>query len=265
MKAYTALFRIRFINSLQYRVAALAGLSTQFAWGFMEILAFLAFYRSQPDTFPVEFPQLVSYIWLQQAFLSMLAPWSGSREAIESIVNGNIAYELARPMNIYDRWFCEAAAVRISRAVLRCVPILVVAFILPAPFRMILPPSFTQFLLFLISLVLGLCTVIAFCMLDNISTFYTMSQYNNLFLIAADFFAGGILPIPFFPGTFRRIVELSPFAAMENAPLRIYSGNLSGSDAVREILLQLFWFAILLLTGKLLMRRSLRRVIAQGG
>jgi ABC-2 type transport system permease protein len=39
MRPYRALFRIRFTNSLQYRVAAFAGLATQFAWGFMYILA----------------------------------------------------------------------------------------------------------------------------------------------------------------------------------------------------------------------------------
>ena len=37
MKEYRAVFRLRFVYAPQYRAAALAGLSTQFAWGFMEI------------------------------------------------------------------------------------------------------------------------------------------------------------------------------------------------------------------------------------
>ncbi|MDR2559396.1 MAG: ABC transporter permease, partial [Oscillospiraceae bacterium] len=77
MKTYLSLFRIRFINGLQYRAAALAGLSTQFAWGFMEILAFSAFFRANPAAFPMEFSHLVSYIWIQQAFLALLMPWGG--------------------------------------------------------------------------------------------------------------------------------------------------------------------------------------------
>ena len=51
--------------------AALAGLATQFAWGFMELLAFSAFYRADPTAFPMSFEQTVSYIWLQQAFLAL--------------------------------------------------------------------------------------------------------------------------------------------------------------------------------------------------
>ena len=262
---YASLFRIRFINGLQYRVAALAGLSTQFAWGFMEILAFSAFYRANPAAFPMKFPHFVSYIWIQQAFLALLMPWGGASEAVESIVSGNIVYDLARPLDIYNRWFFETTADRISRAALRCVPVLFIAAILPPPFRMTLPPSLFQFFLFFISLILGLGVVTTFVLADQISTFYTMSRYNALFVIAADFFAGGYIPLPFFPDPLRKIVELTPFAAMQNMPLRIYSGDIAGLDAIKGVALQLFWFIALLLFGKLLMRNSLKRLVAQGG
>ena len=46
MRKYQAFFRIRFINTLQYRSAAIAGMATQLAWGLMEILAFHAFYQA---------------------------------------------------------------------------------------------------------------------------------------------------------------------------------------------------------------------------
>jgi len=265
MKEYFALFRIRFINGLQYRAAALAGLTTQFAWGFMEILAFSAFYRANPAAFPMEFSHLVSYVWIQQAFLALLAPWGGTSDSAESIISGNIAYDLARPMNIYNRWFIETIANRIARAALRCVPVLLVAFTLPSPFRMTLPPSLFQAAMFVPSLVFGLLVVSAYCILDQISIFYTMSRYNAIFIITAEFFAGAYIPLPFFPEPIRRAVELLPFAAMQNAPLRIYSGDIAGMDAVRAVALQALWFAALLFAGKLLMRHSLKRVVVQGG
>jgi len=56
-----------------------------------------------------------------------------------------------------------------------------------------------------------------------------------------------------------------PFAAMQNMPLRIYSGNISGTDALTGIALQIFWLAVLLLIGRLMMNRALKRVIVQGG
>ena len=71
MNKYLAITRIRFSNSLQYRAAAVAGMVTQFAWGFMEIFAFSAFYKANPAAFPMEFSQTVSYIWIQQAFWAL--------------------------------------------------------------------------------------------------------------------------------------------------------------------------------------------------
>ncbi|MGB4658505.1 MAG: hypothetical protein WBI07_04945, partial [Mobilitalea sp.] len=70
-KKYYSYFRMRFIAGLQYRAAALAGIATQFAWGFLTILMYKAFYEVNPEAFPMKFEALSSYIWLQQAFLAM--------------------------------------------------------------------------------------------------------------------------------------------------------------------------------------------------
>ena len=52
---------------------------------------------------------------------------------------------------------------------------------------------------------------------------------------------------------------------MENVPLRVYSGDLAGPEMVRAILLQVFWAFALVLIGKLLERKALKRVVLQGG
>jgi ABC-2 type transport system permease protein len=267
MSSYIAVFRIRFVSGLQYRAAALAGILTQFAWGFMSLLAFSAFYKSNPSAFPMEFSQTVTYIWLQQALLALFMTWFPETEVLEAITSGGVAYEMARPLNLYNRWFCQSAANRLAKAVLRCLPILVVAFIIPGPFRMSLPPGAGQFFLFLLSMVLSLCVVVSLNMLVYIMTFYTLSPQGVRLIVAAlaDFLAGGIIPIPFFPEPFRKVAELLPFAAMENMPLRLYSGNIAGAAAVKGIALQLFWLAAMVVIGKLAMKRALTRVVVQGG
>ena len=262
-----AIFRIRFINALQYRAAAAAGIATQFAFGFMFILAFAAFYKVGPDAFPMEFSQTVSYIWMQQAFMALFFTWFWENDIAASIMEGSIAYEMVRPADLYSRWFCQAAANRLARAVLRCSPILVVAFVLPKPYRMSLPPDMPQFALFIISLALALGVVVAFSMLIYISLFYTLSASGVRFIIAVltDFLAGGTIPLPFFPEPVRAVAELLPFAAMQNMPLRIYSGNIIGTGAIMGIALQMFWLAVLLLIGRIAMNQALKKVIVQGG
>ena len=267
MRPYLAAFRIRFLHSLQYRAAALAGLMTQFAWGFMQLLAFQAFYRADPAAFPMTFQQIASYIWLQQAFLALFMTWFYENDIFEAITSGGVAYELSRPMDLYGRWFVQSTANRLAKAALRFAPVLVVAVLLPAPLGLQPPAGGLHLLLFLLSMGLGLCVVVAFTMLIYISCFFTLSVVGIRIMAAAlvDFMAGAVVPLPFFPPAFRAVAELLPFAAMQNLPLRIYSGQLTGAAMWQGMGLQVFWLGALVLLGRLWMHRALQRVVVQGG
>lgn len=267
MKKYISFFRLRFSMGLQYRTAAAAGVVTQFFWGAMEILVFRAFYEADAAAFPMSFEAVVTYIWLQQAFLAVFGAWIMEGEIFDAIRNGNIAYELCRPISIYQMWFSRSVANRTSKALLRCVPILAVAALLPAPYGLRLPVSWFHGGLFLLTLLLGLLVMVAFTMLVYITTFYTISPEGvRIFCVSAvEFFAGAVIPLPFFPEKIQYILELLPFAAMQNVPLRIYSGSMSGEEMLRAVCLQIFWLAVMVAAGWSLCRRAERRVTVQGG
>lgn len=267
IKKYISFFRIRFINGLQYRTAAYAGIATQFVWGAMEILTFSAFYKSNPNAFPMEFSQLSSYIWLQQAMLAIFMPWFLDSDIFDLIKSGNIAYELARPMNIYSMWFTKNLATRLSRAVLRCFPILIVAVFLPSPYGLSAPADLLSFAMFFVTGLLGFFTVVSYCMLVYIACFYTMSPQGVRIIAVSmtEFFTGSIVPLPFLPDKVRAVFELTPFASMQNLPLRVYSGNMSGSEMWYFTGLQIFWLSALLISGCVWIRHALRRVVVQGG
>lgn len=267
MKKYLSVFKIRFINSLQYRAAALAGLATQFAWGFMELLAFRAFYAADPSAFPMEFSQLASYIWLQQAFLASFAVWFFDADIFESITTGGIAYELARPLDLYGIWFAKNAGTRLSKTLLRCFPVLAVAALVPKPFGMGLPASVPAFLWFLVSMALAFFVVVSLVMLVYIASLKTVSPLGPRMFLGAlgELFSGGVIPLPFFPDGVREVAELLPFASGQNVPLRIYAGSLAGGDMIRAVLLQLFWCAALIIGGMLWMRACEKKIVVQGG
>lgn len=267
MKKYLSFFRMRFIAGLQYRAAAVAGIATQFVWGFMEILLFRAFYEADATAFPMSFEALASYIWLQQAFLVLFMGWFLENEIFQSISDGSIAYELCRPVQIYPMLFSRSTANRLSKAVLRCLPILVIAAFLPRPYRLSLPVNAEAAFWFIVSMLFSFLIAVAFGMIIYIITFYTISPLGLRIVVMniVEFFSGGILPLPFFPDKIRQVVELLPFASMQNIPLRIYSGDIMGDDILFRIGLQFFWLAAIVLLGKSLMQKALRRVIVQGG
>lgn len=267
MSKYLAFFRMKFINGLQYRAAAYAGVATQFAWGFMEILAFAAFYRANPAAFPMTFSQTAAYIWLQQAFLGLLASWTFNNEVFDAIMSGSVAYGLCRPLSMYKMWFTSDLADRTAKAVLRCMPILLVAVLLPEPIRLATPANLTCLALFVISMVLTTFLEVAFAMLIYISTFYTLSAIGMRILAISfiDLLSGMIVPLPFFPNGIRQVAEVLPFAYMQNIPLRIYSGNISGSTALVDIAMQAVWLVVIGVGGSLWMQKALKRVVLQGG
>ena len=93
---YRALLSARFRTMLQYRAAAVAGAGTQFFWGFIRIMILMAFYRSSSASPPMDLEDVISYIWLGQAFLALL-PWTHDRDLEGLIRDGGVAYELLRP------------------------------------------------------------------------------------------------------------------------------------------------------------------------
>lgn len=267
IKKYASFFRIRFLNGLQYRVAAAAGISTQFAFGFMNILLFAAFYRANPSAFPITFRQTASYIWLQQAMLALYMMWYFDNDIFESVLSGGVAYDLCRPMSVYGMWFVKSLAYRFSSASLRCVPVLVVAMLLPAPYSMGPPAGVFCFLLFLVSLFLAFFLVVAFGMLVYISCFYMVSASGIRIIVstAAELLTGQVIPLPFFPEPFRGIVQLLPFAYMQNAPFLIYGGSLSPAAALQTVGMQLFWLVVLVAAGRVWIKYALQKVVVQGG
>lgn len=267
MRKYTAFFRIRFSAMLQYRTAALAAMATQFVWGGMELLVYRAFYQTDPAAFPMTFQETASYVWLTQAFLSMFMLWRMEVELFESVRTGDVGYELLRPVDLYNMWFVRSVASRTGNALLRSIPILFVAALLPSPYGIGAPAGPAAFGWFLFTMLLGLGNVCAFCMLICLSAFFTVSAdgLRTIAVNGTELLCGSVIPFPFFPDGIRQVVELLPFAAMQNVPFRVYSGALYGAEMYRAILLQVFWLAVMTGFGKWLASRGIRRTVIQGG
>jgi len=267
LKSYVSVFKLRMSNGLQYRTAAYAGVATQFFWGFILIMVFSAFYSASATEPPMSLPQLVTYVWLQQAFLALIALWYRDNELFQLITTGNIAYELCRPSDLYGFWYAKLLAQRLSGAVLRCFPILIVACFLPQSYRMALPPDAGSFALFVVTLLLGLLVLVSISMLIYISVFLTMSPTGSMIMfgILGEFFAGMIIPIPLMPDWMQQIAYALPFRLAADFPFRVYTGHIPREEALAGIGIQLAWLAALLAIGKFLMSRTMRKIVVQGG
>ncbi len=150
---------------------------------------------------------------------------------------------------------------------MRCIPVLICAFLMPKAYRMTLPVNGSSFLLFLLTLFLAFGITVAFCMIVYMLCFFTISPQGWRMVLtgAVDFLSGNLIPLPFFPKKYLFLLELSPFAYMQNVPFRIYSGDLAGNEIYPYIGKQLFWLAALLGLGLVIWKRAEYRIALQGG
>jgi ABC-2 type transport system permease protein len=257
---------MRLIAGMQYRAAAWAGVATQFFWGGIELLVYAAFYRSASGSTPIAYGQLADFIWLRQAFLALVMLWMQDNSLLDMVVKGDVAYELCRPLNLYSFWFARLLALRLSRAALRCAPILVIAALLPEPFCFHLPPSPQAAVCFLLALCFAAFLVVAISMFIYLLTFATLNSYSRLIISAvSDFLMGALIPIPLMPDSLQRFLALLPFRYMADFPFRVYSGHIAGTEALTGLGVQLCWLLFLVISGRLAFRGIQKRLVVQGG
>ena len=215
----------------------------------------------------MEYSSIVSYIWLKEAFFVFFNTWHADNDIFGMIQNGDISYELCRPVPVYSMWFSRTVGGRISEAVLRCIPVLVCAFLMPYPYKIGLPVSWEVFILFIFTAILGMGITVAFCMLVYMLCLFTITPQGWRMVLtgAVDFLSGNIIPLPFFPESFLKIAELLPFAYMQNIPFRIYCGDLAMGEVPSMMLKQVFWLVMLVLAGVLIWSRAERKIVVQGG
>src|SRR5262249_19712023 len=126
LKAYLAILSSRFLALLQYRAAALAGVATQLFFGPFRVMIFDRFYRSSAGPQPMTVEQVITYIWLGQALL-LIGMLDVDKDVAAMIRTGGVAYEMTRPLDLYNLWFVRAVSGRAAPLTMRAIPIFVVA------------------------------------------------------------------------------------------------------------------------------------------
>ena len=263
MRGYGALISARFRTLLQYRSAAIVGFTTQIFFGLIFVMVFEAFFESSSLPQPMSEPDVITYIWLGQAFIMML-PWNVDRDLQALVRSGGVVYELLRPMDVYTAWFSRAIALRTAPAIMRSIPLLVIATLL---FDMSGPDSLAAGLAFGVTMIGAILLSCAITNFISITLMWTISGegVSGFAPAIVMVFSGMIVPIPFFPEWAQTIIRILPFSGLVDTPYRLYLGHLPASDLGLLFGHQLLWTFAFILLGRWMLSRGLRRLTVQGG
>jgi ABC-2 type transport system permease protein len=263
MKAYLAVVRLRMSILFQSRAGAISNIGTQIFWGALNCAVVSAFYHQTTSPQPLSLSQAITLIWLSQAMLPLL-PWVIDPELEHQVKNGNVAYELVRPIDLYWLWFFRSASYRIAPALCQTLPIFCIAFLF---FDLEVPSSWTTCVTFFTSVIFAAALSAAIGTLIVISLFWTIcgQGIQKLLPHTSLLLSGVALPLPLFPSWAQPFLSIQPLRGVIDVPSRIYTGVISQNEAVWYLGFQLLWCGILIALGRVLMRLAVRKFVILGG
>ena len=263
--AYLAIFRARLRVLLRYRAAAWAGVGTQLFFGIVLIATRKAFYEHSTAVPPLPFAKMVTYSWLVQALFAM-SPFTANPdpEVRKQLLDGSVAYELCRPLDLHTLWLVRNAANRLAPTLLRSGPIFALGILF---FGMEPPPSALALGSFLLAICGALALIAAWCALICTSLLWTLSgdglARTGPFLVSL--LSGQLVPLALYPDWLQPALKFLPFSGMLDAPFSLYLGTVPPSGVVGVLAHQLAWTLCFVLLGRFLLARGLKRLVVQGG
>lgn len=266
MRTYFAFFRMRFLALLQYRAAAFAGLATNWAFGMMRVMVIVAFYASADRVQPLSLAQSITYIWLGQMMIGIL-PWNVDRDVTNSVISGQVAYELTRPIDIYSMWFMRTLAYRTAPTIMKAVPMFIIClFMIPEGYRIQLPEAagLAAWLAAVIGAIL-LSVSITGLVHAYVLVIQRVDGLVRLVNAMAELFSGMIIPLGLMPDVMAAFLRFQPFAGVIDLPVQLYCGSLCPGDVWWVLALQLGWSAVFIAAGRAVTRIGLKQVILAGG
>ncbi|MEW2415106.1 ABC-2 family transporter protein [Streptomyces sp. NPDC046866] len=268
---YAAVAAGGFRRYATYGTATAAGVFTNTVFGFILAYTYIALWDERPGLGGYDQAQALTFVWVSQSLLAAGALIGGGfqEEVQERIRTGDIAVDLYRPADLQLWWLAadlgRAAFQLVGRGV---VPLAAGAVV----FRLALPADPVRWLLFLVSVLLGLVVGFAVRYLVALTAFWLMdgAGINLMATVASIFFSGMLLPLTVFPGGFGEVVRVLPWAAMLQVPLDVLMGRHAGAGAggggvLGALAFQAGWALVLLLTGRLVQAAATRKVVVQGG
>ncbi|MFE7099257.1 ABC transporter permease [Streptomyces erythrochromogenes] len=264
---YAAVAAGGFRRYATYGTATAAGVFTNTVFGFIVAFTYIALWDQRPGLGGYDQSQALTFVWVSQSLLAAGALIGGGfqEEIQERVRTGDIAVDLYRPADLQMWWLAadlgRAAFQLLGRGL---VPLAAGAL----AFRLALPWDPWRWLLFLVSVALGLVVSFALRYLLGLLAFWLLdgAGINLMATVVSVFFSGMLLPLTVFPGAFGEFVRVLPWAAMLQVPMDVLLGEHAGAGTAAGALgFQAGWVLVLLGIGRLLQSAATRKVVVQGG
>lgn len=264
MRLYWEVARTTARRMSSYRAATLAGIFTNTVFGFILAYVMLAVFRERPTIGGFDSVDAVSFTFVAQGLYAMTVGNIGDIEVADRIRTGDVAVDLSRPYDFQAWWAAVAYGRAFFLALARGIPPVVVGAV---AFGLRFPDAAWMWPAFALTVVLAAGVAFAWGFLLQLCAFWILDVRgpNQIGWMAAQFLSGSFFPVVVFPDGIEQVVRALPFVAMVQLPIETFLGKHQGADLVGVLLTQVGWLVALVLVGRVVLARAVRKVVVHGG
>lgn len=263
LKVYFYVYRLQILKSLAYKFDVYGNIIMQTIIMIATAFFWKALFKNADSMGGVTVDTMLSYT-VVSSMVSVVLTTNVEWRITESVRKGTIAIDMVRPVNIFKVFFAENLGSVTALIFQNLLPIFVIGSLLIKP---PVPGSVHDGILFIISLIL------AFMINWYIAVIFGMWAFKIIEMTALiqvkkhllRLLSGSMVPIWFFPGWIRGILECLPFMYIYQMPISIYVGQYTKESLVKGLIIQLMWVVALYLIKSFLEKRATKSVMIQGG
>jgi len=182
----------------------------------------------------------------------------------DEINNGNLSNYLLRPINFFSYWFARNVGDKAISVLFSMIEIALVLLLFHPP--VLLQTNFFILLLFILSFVIAVFVYTFFDFLLNFIAFWSPESWAPRFIFYATmpFLAGNMFPLDILPKPLFFISQILPFQYTLYFPLKIYLGQMTVSQTIFGISIEIVWLFILLLSVQWVWKKGLLAYTSEG-
>jgi ABC-2 type transport system permease protein len=263
----------------KYRHAFLVGLQSNlvYRWNFAIratfslfhlIVVFLlwgAAFRGQPEIGGFNLAQTMTYFITLLVLQFFISAFSEDYQISEEIRNGLINQFLLKPINYFVYRLSIFGAARIVSGFLALIPIVLVLPLLKE--HLSFPHDSWRFVLALPALAMSALIQFGIAYCFGLLTFWFLEIQSFVILSMAieAIFGGQFFPLDLTSPGFYALTQVLPFAYQMYFPAGILTGRIGFDQALNGLGIQFCWMILVVMAGRFLWERGLRRHTAVGG
>ena len=263
-QVYLTFAKKSFQRRMQYRMANLAGLTTNFFFLLVHIFVYTAFYAASATPQPLDLDEIITYFVLCQVSFMLMPFWGTRSEITSAIKDGSIALQLAKPVDFQAYWFADECGRAFYYLLMRGLPTFLISMLF---FKVTIPQQPTVLMAFAVSMILAIFMSNAITITIFSSGFWTLDTtgISGMSYSIITLFSGMLVPIALWPEGLAYIARWLPFEGLIDLPFSIYLGKITGIEVWIAIGKQMVWNLFFIGLGRLFLTRGFSRLVIQGG